>query len=163
MRKNNALIVVAVLVLVVASLACGSTSAGGQVISTAAANQPTAAPVQVQTNNIGDVIQVGTQYVTLNSAKITGDNLQANFTIENKGADSLAISSLISFEAKGSDGTKLQIDIMDCPSGGLDGTVLAGDKLKGDICWSGVTTDSAKIYYTPNLLGGTVIVWEVKK
>jgi hypothetical protein len=163
MRKNTLSLFAAVLVLVIASIACGSTSAGGTVVSTAAANQPTLTPVQMQTNNIGDVVQSDTQYITLNSAQITGSSLQANFTVENKGSDSLTISSLMSFEAKGSDGTKLSIDIMDCPSGSLDGTILAGDKLKGNICWSGVTTDSVKIYYTPNFLGDTVIVWEVKK
>ena len=117
-------------------LACGTVSSGGQVISTANPNgQPAPTVAQVQTQNIGDVVRTGTQYITLNSAQITGNLLRkANFTIENKGTDSLAVSSIMSFEAKSSDGTKLDQDIMDCPSGSLDGTVLAGDKLKGNIC-----------------------------
>jgi len=163
MFKNRRTMIYMVLaVLVGVSLACGSTSPGGQVVSTSA-NQSTPTNPQVQTNNIGDVIQTGSQYITLNSAQIIGSSLQANFTIENKGADSLTVSSIVSFEAKSNDGTKLNLEIFDCPSGSLDGTVVSGDKLKGNICWSGLTTDSAKIYYTPNILGDTVIIWEVKK
>ena len=163
MFNNRRMMIYLVLaVLVGVSLACGSTSSGGQVVSTVG-NQaaPTAPPMQI--NKIGDVVQVGSQYITMNSAQITGTALQANFTIENKGTDSLAISSMMSFEAKSSDGTKLNLEIIDCPSGSLDGTVLTSDKLKGNICWSGLTTDSAKIYYTPTLFGSTVVVWEVKK
>jgi len=160
---NRTKLIAFVTVLVVASLACGSTSTGGQVVSTANnASQSTSAPPQVQTNKIGDVIQVGSQLVTLNSAQISGGNLQVNFTIENKGTESLALSSLMNFEAKSNDGTKLDEEIFDCPSGSLGGTVLAGDKLRGNICWKGLTTSSAKIYYTPELFSSTVIVWEVK-
>lgn len=159
MKKNNT-IVIAISVLVISVLACGTATAGGQVVSTAGAPTPTTPPMQI--NNIGDVVQTGTQTITLNSAQITGGTVQANFTIENKGSESLVISSIISFEAKNSDGTQLNLE-MSCGSGSMNGTVLAGDKLKGDICWSGAITDSAKIYYTPELFGGTVIVWEVKK
>jgi hypothetical protein len=161
-KNRHTMIYLVLAVLLGVTLACGSsTNPGGQVVSTTG-NQSAPTVAQTQINKIGDVIQTGSQYITLNSAQITGGTLQANFTIENKGADSLIISSMISFEAKSSDGTKLNLDIFDCPSGSLDGTVLAGDKLKGNICWSGLTTTSAKIYYTPNFMGSTVIVWEVK-
>jgi hypothetical protein len=116
----------------------------------------------MQINNIGDVVQVNTQTITLNSAQVTGNSVQANFTVENKGSQSLVVSSIANFEAKTSDGTKLD-QTLSCGSGSMDGTVLAGDKLKGDICWSGTITDTVKIYYTPEIFGGTVIVWEVKE
>jgi hypothetical protein len=163
MKKNSIKLFLAVIVLVLASIACGSSTAGGEVVSTVASgSQPTSGSSQVQTHNIGDVIQAGTINVTMNSASISGGVLTANFTVENKGTESITVSSLMSFEAKADDGTKLEVDIFDCTSGSLDGTVLANDKLKGNICWKGVTTSAAKIYFTPELFGGTVIVWEVK-
>ena len=160
MNKNN-LLVFAISVLIISTLACGTATAGGQVVSTAGG--PTATTPPMKTNKIGDVIQVGTQTITLNSVQVTGSEVQANFTVENTGTSSLVVSSLASFEAKTSDGTKLDQDMMNCSSGSLDGTVLAGDKLKGNICWTGTITDSVKIYYTPEIIGGTVVVWEVSK
>jgi hypothetical protein len=175
--KKNGLLLLAIVVLVLAVLACGSSSTpvviststsgqGNPVATNPPAEQPTtttAAPAQVQTFKVGDVVQTGSQTITMNSAKITGTALQANFTIENKGTDNLAVSSIIDFNAKGSDGTKLDQDIMNCPSGSLDGTIVPNDKLKGNICWSGVATDTVKIYYTPDFLSDTVIIWEVSK
>lgn len=163
MKKNITKLISCLTVLLVSSLACGGSSTGGEVISTSdGSNQSATSAPKVTTYNIGDVIQVGTQNITLNSAQISGSTLQANFTIENKGTESISVSSLLSFEAKGDDGTKLEEDIFDCPSGNLGGTILAGDKLKGNICWKGLTTSSAKIYYTAELFSSTVVVWEVK-
>jgi hypothetical protein len=155
------LFTIAISALVISMLACGTATAGGQVVSTSSGPTATTAPMQV--NKIGDVVAVGTQTITLNSAKVTASEVQANFTVENTGTSSLVVSSIASFEAKTSDGTKLDQDMMGCSSGSMDGTVLAGDKLKGDICWTGAITNSVKIYYTPELFGGTVIVWEVTK
>jgi cytoskeletal protein RodZ len=117
----------------------------------------------LQTNQTGEAIQAGTQYVTMNNAQIANGRLQANFTIENKGTENIDVSSMMSFSAKDNEGTTLKLDIFNCPSGSLDGTVIPNDKLKGSICWTGLTTDSAKIYFIPDFLSGTVIVWEVKK
>ena len=129
---------------------------------------PNAGPTTpaVQIYKIGNVIQVGTSTVALNSATIDASNmLHANFTIENKGSKELNVSSMLLFEAKGNDGTKLEQEFIDCESGGLDGTILPGDKLKGNICWHGVTTDSVKIYYQANLFSSSqnTVVWEIKK
>ncbi len=129
---------------------------------------PNAAPTTpaIQIYKIGDVIQVGTSTVALNSASIDASNvLHANFTIENQGSKDLNVSSILLFEAKGSDGTKLEQEIIDCESGSLDGTVLPGDKLKGNICWHGVMTDSLKIYYQANLFSSSqsTVIWEIKK
>jgi len=133
--------------------------------NTTVPNAASTAPA-IQVYKIGDVIQVGASTVALNSASIDASNiLHANFTIENKGSKELNVSSILLFEAKGNDGTKLEQEIIDCESGSLDGTVLPGDKLKGNICWHGVTSDSVKIYYQANLFSSSqnTVVWEVKK
>jgi hypothetical protein len=69
---------------------------------------------------------------------------------------------MLSFTAKDSEGTKLEQEIFDCGSG-LDGKVLPGDKLKGNICWSGATTNTVKIYYEAELFSSGAVVWEVTK
>ena len=46
----------------------------------------------------------------------------------------------------------------------LDGKVLSGDRLRGNICWAGARTeDGIKIYYEADLFGEGAIVWEIKE
>ena len=182
MNKNSFFLGLAIITLIIASLACGSSNTGtiantvapaattGNTTSSTAevateaptAEQPTATS-GILIYKVGDVIQINDQTITLNTANITGDTLQANFTIENKGTSDITVSSMISFEAKGSDGTKLDQDYFNCPSGSLDGDILPGDKLKGTICWKGVSTDSVKIYYQADFLSQGATVWEITK
>jgi hypothetical protein len=98
----------------------------------------------------------------LNSAQNQGGILKANFTIVNKGSSDLNVSSLLSFDSKDNDGTKLESAMFDCGSSSLDGKILAGDKLKGDICWKSTSLAPFKIYYTAKLFGSGAVVWEVK-
>lgn len=147
--------------LVLVTLACGSSSTGLKIDETTT-NPPTSAPPQVEVYKIGDVIQVGDQTIVLNSAEFQGNKLVANFTIQNKGSNDLTVSSMLSFTAKDSVGTKLEQNIFDCGSG-LDGKILPGDKLKGNICWNGATTNSVKIYYEAELFSSGAVVWEVTK
>ncbi len=161
LNRASASVTLAIVFILAATLACGSSNAGTQ-IGTSAPAAATQAP-QLQIYHVGDVVQVQDHTIVLNSASLNNGNLQANFTVENKGAKELAVSSLMSFEAKSSDGTKLEQAIFDCPSGGLDGTVLPGDKLKGNICWTGATGGAARIYYTASLFGSGAVVWEVSQ
>lgn len=162
MYKNHILVGAAICALIVTSLACGSSNSGVQV-GTSVPSAASAVPVQAQVYHMGEVVQINQQTIVLNSAQISGNELQANFTIENKGTEDLNVSSMLSFEAKGNDGTKLEQDIFNCTSGGLDGKILPGDKLKGNICWKGVATDTVKIYYTADVFGSGATVWEVSK
>jgi len=116
----------------------------------------------VEIYKVGDIVELKDQKVTLNTAGITGNVLKANFTIENTGNEDLNLSSLISFSAKGSDGTKFELDIFDCGGSQIDGKVLPGDKVKGDICWKTGRATSAKVYYEAGLLSSGAVVWDVK-
>jgi hypothetical protein len=160
--KNKTIVypLIGLAVLIIVSLACGSSNTGVQVGVTT--TNPTSAPPQVVTHKIGDIIQVGDSTIVMNSAGIQSNKLSANFTIENKGTSDMNVSSMLSFSAKDSEGTKLTQNIFDCGTG-LDGKVLPGDKLKGDICWDGATTDTVKIYYEAELFSSGAIVWEVTK
>jgi|SRR5579859_428588 len=150
----------AVFAIAAAGLACGSVNSG-TVVGTSAPNS-TAVPVVLATNKVGDVVQIQDQTITLNSVQNQGGILKANFTIVNKGSSDLPVSSIISFDAKDNDGTKLELSMFNCGSGSLDGKILAGDKLKGDICWSSTKLTPFKIYYTANFLSSGAVVWEVK-
>jgi hypothetical protein len=151
---------IAFVILVALTLACGESNTGEKVGEQG--ESPTSPPPTVAVYTVGDVIKVGDHTIVLNSAEFEGNMLKANFTIENKGAEEINVSSMLSFYAKDSEGTKLEQEIFDCGTS-FDGKVLPGDKLKGDICWSGAATDSIKIYYEAELFGSGAVVWEVTK
>jgi hypothetical protein len=157
--QPSPLLILSAALLLIASLACGSSNSGTQV---GTSQQPTIAPPQMQVYRPGDIVQVRDHTIVLNTATITGGVLKANFTIENKGKADLAVSSMLSFSAKDGDSAKLEQQIFDCGPSTLDGKVLPGDKLRGDICWK-TTADSARIYYEASLFGSGAVVWEVKK
>ena len=158
MRVKALLLAVAVLIVLV--LACGSDNTGEKVATSAPG--ATKAPPQLETYSIGDVIKVEDHTIVLNSVEMSVGRLKANFTIENNGSEAETVSSLMSFEAKNDEGERLEQDIFDC-SPDLGGTVLPGDKLKGNICWEGTLTDKIRIYYEASLFGSGAVVWEVNK
>ena len=160
MKDNRIQITALVIVLALAALACGTTT-GVQGVSTAGADTQ-ATSAEVSSFNIGDVIKISNQTITLNSAQIVGGLVQANFTIENLGTNVINVAPLANFEAKDASGTKLELEIFDCPSGNMQSKIPAGDLLKGNICWKGLTTSTVRIYYTPNVFSETIIVWELE-
>jgi hypothetical protein len=137
-----------------------ATEAGGASSPTTTSATEAGGASSPTTYKVGDVIQLTDHKITLNSVTAASGILNANFTVENTGSKDLTVSSLMEFSAKGDDGTKLELTIFDCKTP-LDGTVIAGDISRGNICWKGLTTSGARIYYTPNFLGSVNIVWVV--
>ena len=159
MKKTTLIhLLILVAVLALPALACGSDNTGQKIEEDEVA--PTASS-KVEAYKVGEAIQVKDHTIILNEVTVRGKRLKANFTVENKGDDEIVISSIMSFSARDAEGTKLKQEIFDCSSSSLDGKLLAGDKIKGDICWEGLSTDSAKIYYEASLLGSGAVVWEV--
>ena len=161
MKTNRIRITALVIVLAMATLSCGTTSSDVEVVSTAGADDQVTSPAGT-TYNVGDVIKVSNLTITLNSAQIVGGLVQVNFTIENLGTEIVNVGPLVNFEAKDASGTKLELEIFDCPSGNMQSKIPAGDLLKGNICWKGLTTSTVRIYYTPNVFSGTIIVWDLE-
>ncbi len=161
--KNKMLLYpfLAIAALVLAILACGSDNAGTKVDESSESSP--AEPPKVQTYAVGDVVQVKDQTITMNSAEFQGNTLVANFTIANSGSDDMTVSTMLMFNARDNEGSKLEEDIFDCnPS--LGGTVLPGDKIKGNVCYTGVSNaSSVKIYYEASLFGSGAVVWEITK
>lgn len=122
--------------------------------------------VQVSVDaKVGEIIEIaentdfGEHTIVLNSASFTGDILQANFTVENKGTESIIYSCSPYFTARDSQWTWL--DTKSCGSR-FGGDVLPGDKIQGDICWRGAVARPIVIYYRPGRY--TIAVkWEIKK
>jgi hypothetical protein len=174
MNKNIFHIVLAIGVLFLATLACGGSNEGtiitppSQEIEQEApsAEGPNAEPAQEEQKpafevyDVGDLVEVKEHTIRLNSVEYQGSVLVANFTIENHGSSDLPMSSIMSFSAKKEDGTLLEQEYFDCGTSGLDGSVLPGDKLRGDICWAGAGPDAGiKVYYEASLFGQGAIVW----
>lgn len=160
MNKAFRYLIVVIITLGLATLACGSDQSGEKVDEKEVATKP---PPKVETYKAGDVIKVKEHTIVLNEATISAGILKANFTVENKGSEDLNVSSLLSFNAKDDEGSKLEQEIFDCDTSSLDGTVLPGDKLKGSICYKGATATPIKIYYEASLLGSGAVVWEVSE
>jgi len=187
MAKHNHIISILVIgLLLLVSLACGSSNEGVKVTPAAVAATPTspppvhgaeptatpataaratasAAPQPTAASaifEVGDLVEVEGHTIRLNRVDYQGDILIADFTIENNGKSDVTVSSLMSFSAKKEDGTQLTQEIFDCDESGLDGKVLPGDKLRGGICWSGASPeDGIRIYYQASLFGKGAVVW----
>jgi len=178
MNKNIFQFVLSIGVLLLVSLACGGSNEGtvitpqSQAIEQEApsAEEPEAATVENEIKEeqqpafeiyeVGDLIEIKEHTIRLNSIEYQGSILVANFTVENHGSSDLAVSSMLSFSAKKEDGTLLEQEYFDCGTSGLDGSILPGDKLRGDVCWSGVSPDSGiKVYYEASLFGQGAVVW----
>jgi hypothetical protein len=113
--------------------------------------------IQQQMFKAGDIVDAGDHKITLNSLTLENGVLKANFTIENDGTEDVNVSSLASFAARNHDGTPLSLNIFECGSS-LDGTVIPGDKLKGDICWEGAVA-GARVYYAGSLFSSDTVIW----
>ena len=160
-HKNQLFILLAVLSLILASLACGSDNTGEKVGE--AGDAPTNAPPKVETYNVGDIVKTSDQTITLNNFEFQGNRLIANFTIENQGTSDAAISTLLDFTARDQDGSEMEIDIFDCTPD-LGGSILPGDKIKGNVCFSGTqNATKVRIYYEAELFGSGAVVWEITK
>ncbi len=153
------------------TMACGESGAvdaphkvepGAEAVAAATVEdeaQPTAA--EAERFQVGDAVALADHQITLESVTRDGENnLVAIFVVENTGGKNLTVSSLMSFEAKDDAGNKGKTALLfDSDTGGLDGTVLAGDKLRGHVAWSGLGS-GVRIHYTPKLLGDTRVTWE---
>jgi hypothetical protein len=172
---NKFYIILAVSTLFLATIACGTTSNTGEKVgevnqATVPAESPKSTDVPISAEvassptpsktvfTVGDVITLEDQNIVLNSIAFTNGVLKANFTIDNPGSSDVNVSSMMSFSAKSDDGTVLEQDIFDCGTS-MDGRVLPGDKLRGDICYKLPAAGLFKLYYTSDLLSSNPVVW----
>ncbi len=76
-----------------------------------------------------------------------------DLTIENTGSEELAISSMMSFDLKDSSGEKGSYALLtESITSQLDGSVMAGDLLKGQIAYDVKESETYNFYYLDSLL-----------
>ena len=118
--------------------------------------------LKVEVFKAGDVVKIQDQTIILNRVEFQGNVLKANFTIENQGSSDLEVSSMLSFYSRKRDGSSLEDEFFDCGTS-FDGSVIPGDKLTGDICWSGANADDGiRIYYEAELFSSGAVVWLIQ-
>ena len=83
-----------------------------------------------------------------------------NVTIENKGTERTTISSLLQMYVKDSEGNKYTPTLTQDATGKVDGELLGGEKVKGDVGFEVPTAATGlKLYFQPDwLFGGTIVV-----
>lgn len=174
------IIIVALIVLGVISAIFGG---GKSSVDSAKVGEKTTETVKTTSNTpelkasykVGDIVSVGDYLVTVNSFKnnIATDNqfivpkdgnqfVQVDITIENKGKDKTNISTLLQMYVKDSEGSKFnQTFIPDQKS--LDGELLSGDKVKGQLTYEVPKNVSGmKYYYNAAFLFGKSIVVDLQ-
>lgn len=83
--------------------------------------------------------------------------LLIDLTIENNGTEDLSISSLMSFELKTPDGEQAeQTYFLDSITSQLDGTIMPGDLLKGQIAYDVKSADKYYFYFVDSLLDSPI-------
>ena len=75
-----------------------------------------------------------------------------DLTIANTTDEDLISSTLVSFDLKGSDAYAYDLSIFVDTKGSLDGTVPAGDVLRGEIAFDVQNLESYKLTVTPGFI-----------
>lgn len=78
-------------------------------------------------------------------------------TIENMGSEEFTVSSLMSFDLKDENGEKGRIkSSLDAVNSSLDGSIMSGDKLKGQIAFDVKDSEKYYFYYQDSLLDDNI-------
>jgi hypothetical protein len=170
-KKHKVLTVI--LVLIVLAIIGSAGSAPKKVGENGNGGSPS--PSKADTNKtykVGDQVQSGDFVFTVNSVRKDPGSLYfkpkdgnvyqvTNVTIENKSKDRTNISTLLQMYVKDADSTKYTPTVISTDTTGqVDGELLAGEKVKGDVSFEVPTTATGlKFYFTPEWLsGGTIVV-----
>jgi hypothetical protein len=123
-------------------------------------------PESAASFGVGDMATGDDFTVTLNSARSSRDDsfggpdndfyLVVDLTIENTSTEESSVSSLASFEIKGSDLYKYDVGYFADVKGSLDGSILGGSKLRGEIAFDVPTLPFYEFSYTHDFFGETV-------
>ena len=83
--------------------------------------------------------------------------LLIDLTIENTGSDELSVSSIMTFSLKDSSGEKGEYALLtNSISSQLDGSIMAGDLLKGQIAFDVKESDKYYFYYQDSLADDSI-------
>jgi hypothetical protein len=155
-RKRNTVPFVALAVLLLVSLACGSSTSPSLVATSAPPadsgsqpEQPTQAPAPVVQQNfkVGDVVSIGDNVlVVLGWENVPASDFSApeagkkfvavELLIVNKSQSAMSVSTLLLMSMKDDTGQKYDVDFMASTAiggGSVDGELAAGEKVRGKV------------------------------
>jgi len=93
-----------------------------------------------KTYQVGDEIRFGQGIIHLNSLSFSDGRMRANFTLQNNSSQPLDIDPQDAFAAFDGEGTELDLTVLECGRSQLFGRILAGDRLRGNLCWKELNT-----------------------
>jgi len=165
--------VIIIVILFIIGAASGGSSKSQKVgengqPSSPSTQEPPSQPTNV-TYKVGDQIKSGDYVVSVNSVrKSTGSQFMKpkdgsvyiipNVTVQNNSSDKTTISSLLQMYIKDSEGNKYSPALTTDATGKVDGELLGGEKVKGDVGFEvPKTATGLKFYYTAAWLTGQSI------
>ncbi len=125
---------------------------------------PTAVPEKVY--QVGDSININGIVISLDSADITTDLIKTTLTIRNNTSTELPVDSMLEFILLTQDNTVLERDLTNltaCASTDLDGSIPAGGSVQGLLCWTGQSSPSYKLYFSPDFMfdPASSVIWKI--
>lgn len=170
-------IILGIIGLIVVISVIGAMSGGSKETQKVGENNSSTAPTNTttptqETYKVGDQVQSGEHVFSVNAVrKDTGTGfvkpksgsvyLIPNVTVENKSNSPVTVSTLLSMYVKDSEGNEYTPTLTSDATGKVDGELLAGEKVKGDVGFEVPSTATGmKFYYEPTWLGSekTIIV-----
>jgi hypothetical protein len=163
-------------ILLGALLACGESSNTGSLSSTSDNTPQTQSTPAVQHFKVGDMVKVGdTWQVTVNKVKTShGDDIIQpesgnifviiNVSVKNISSQAQSISSLLNFSYKAADGTKGKDSTLTSGvSPSPDGTVEAGDVVKGDLVYEvPASQKTGTLSFQADIIANGETIWDIK-
>lgn len=109
---------------------------------------------------IGEAVDIGNgaTFTVESAAPDTDGNLVVVGVVDNSaGTDKIAVSSIMSFDVKDSNGNKGQIAlVIGLDTAQMDGEVLPGDKLRGHVAYQPGLGTGLKLYFKPDLMADPI-------
>ncbi len=162
---------VAVLAIVGALLACGSSSATNT--GTTTGSTPGSTAQTASHFKVGDTVTVGNTWkVVVNTfatnaggsydAPKKGGFVVVNISLTNISKDEQNVSSLLDFKFKGTDGTEYNDIYLSTASPSPNGKVAAGDVTKGDLAYDVPTDQKAfTLSFAPDITSSGQSIWDL--
>lgn len=165
-----------ILLLSITLVACGETTTPEKVDTAASvdSSKPTKEKPAAETFAIGDTVKMGDLSITVNGARFDAGGeyskpeagqkwLVIDCTIENTGAESASLSSLMMFKLFDEESFAKDMDFMATTSGSLDGEVGAGRKIRGEIAYNvGVDQSAWEFIFEPNVFGKGQAIFNIE-
>jgi hypothetical protein len=139
--------------------------------STDSSNESSSMEATTVTGLVGQTFALENLEITLNSVRYEKGAkyfepehdyfLICNFTLKSKSKESVSVSSMSNFELQGSDLYLYPLSLMAETKGPLDGTISAGNSLRGEIAFDVPTLPSYELRFKEDIFGEFNLTYEI--